>query len=432
VLGATFAAPAGHRKSASFCGSSFCGKYDYKRAPMLSRAVCRGVWSVLLALFLLVTFWEKPAEAYAWMIRHDYTGCNQCHADPSGGGLLTEYGRAQSDFLLRMRYGAPESYEPPRSAQFLFGLFKLPESVLLGGDVRYARIATSTNGSDASRLFFMQADLQGQVAVNRFKVNGSIGYAEEGARLAAITKDDEKNVVSRLHWLGVDLGEDRNWQLRGGRMNIPFGLRMVEHTLWTRSSTRTDTNSSQQHGLSLAYNGAELRGEIMLIAGNFQVAPDDYRERGYSAYLEYAANPHLAFGVSSLVARASKDIYSQRSLVRQAHGVFGRYNPWKPLVLLAEANILAEAADVAPTSTGDVAMLQADLEPIQGLHVMATGEIWKAPTPSSNTSAEVWGSLMWFFLPHFDTRLDLVWQTAPTSSSSIETTMLLAQLHAFL
>ena len=39
------------------------------------------------------------------MIRHDYTGCATCHADPSGGGLLTLYGRAQSDLLLRMRYG---------------------------------------------------------------------------------------------------------------------------------------------------------------------------------------------------------------------------------------------------------------------------------------------------------------------------------------
>ena len=247
---------------------------------MDSRAVSRGIWGVIAALFLLVTFWEKPAHAYAWMIRNDYTGCNQCHADPSGGGLLTEYGRAQSDFLLRMRYGAAESYEPPRSAEFLFGLMKLPESVLLGGDVRFARLAQRVNGQDASKIFFMQADLQGQVAVERIKVNGSIGYAEEGARQAALTTALEKNLVSRLHWIGADLGADRNWQLRGGRMNMPFGIRNVEHTMWVRATTRTDTNSSQQHGVSLAYNGAELRGEVMLIAGNFQVSPDAYRERG--------------------------------------------------------------------------------------------------------------------------------------------------------
>ena len=398
---------------------------------MESRAICRGLTGVVVAFFLLVTFWVKPAEAYAWMIRHDYTSCNQCHADPSGGGLLTEYGRAQSDFLLRMRYGAPESYEPPRTAEFLFGVVKLPESLLLGGDVRYARFATRVNGADSVRSFFMQADLQGQVAVERIKVNGSIGYAER-AQPAAITHGADENVVSRVHWVGVDIGQDRNWQLRGGRMNMPFGIRTVEHTLWVRSSTRTDINVSQQHGLSLAYNGADLRGEIMLIAGNFQVAPDEFRERGYSGYLEYAASQHLAFGVSSLVARSSKDRIYQLPLVRHAHGVFARYNPVKPLVLLAEADLLAEAWEGAPTVTGFVGMLQADAEVTQGLHIMATGEAWTPPT--GNNIFGAWGSLVWFFLPHFDTRIDLVWQTSPRTAPtpSVETTMLLAQLHAFL
>jgi len=399
---------------------------------MHSRAICRGLTGVVVALFLLVTLWVKPAEAYAWMIRHDYTGCNQCHADASGGGLLTEYGRAQSDFLLRMRYGAPESYEPPRSAEFLFGVVKLPESLLLGGDVRYARVAKRVNGQDDVRTFFMQADLQGQATVERIKVNGSIGYAEIGARQAALTHADQKNIVSRTHWVGVDIGQDRNWQLRGGRMNMPFGIRTVEHTLWVRSTTRTDTAYSQQHGASLVYNGADLRGEIMLIAGNFQLAPDQFRERGYSGYLEYAASQQLAFGVSSLVARASKDRLSGQSLVRHAHGMFGRYNPVKPLVLLAEADLLAAAEEAQTTTTGYVGMLQADAEVTQGLHIMATGEVLKAPG-DYGTSAGLWGSVVWFFLPHFDTRVDVVWQTSPRRDlPSSETTMLLAQLHAFL
>jgi len=264
------------------------------------------------------------------------------------------------------------------------------------------------------------------------KVNGSIGYAER-AQPAALTHGADENVVSRVHWVGVDIGEDRNWQLRGGRMNMPFGVRTVEHTLWVRSSTRTDINVSQQHGLSLAYNGADLRGEIMLIAGNFQVAPDQFRERGYSGYLEYAASQRLAFGVSSLVARSSKDRISQLPLVRHAHGVFARYNPVKPLVLLAEADLLAEASEGAPTGTGFVGMLQADVEVTQGLHLMATGEAWKPPT-GFGTLVGAWGSLVWFFLPHFDTRLDLVWQSSPRPApqSAAETTMLLAQLHAFL
>src|SRR3954470_24712140 len=67
--------------------------------------------AVALAAFWITLLGSPAAHAYAWMIRHEYTGCNQCHADPSGGGLLTAYGRAQSELLLRTRYGMAETEE---------------------------------------------------------------------------------------------------------------------------------------------------------------------------------------------------------------------------------------------------------------------------------------------------------------------------------
>jgi len=58
-------------------------------------------WS-LVALF--VSLYPSRAHAYTWMIKHGYASCPVCHADPSGGELLTAYGRVQSDELLRMTY----------------------------------------------------------------------------------------------------------------------------------------------------------------------------------------------------------------------------------------------------------------------------------------------------------------------------------------
>src|SRR5262245_26961058 len=55
--------------------------------------------------FLIVLLGAGRADAYTWMLRHGYSGCVTCHTDPSGGELLTPYGRAQGDLLLRMRYG---------------------------------------------------------------------------------------------------------------------------------------------------------------------------------------------------------------------------------------------------------------------------------------------------------------------------------------
>ena len=59
----------------------------------------------ICAALIAVALFAPPAQAYTWMIRHGYGGCVTCHADASGGELLTPYGRVQSDLILRMRYG---------------------------------------------------------------------------------------------------------------------------------------------------------------------------------------------------------------------------------------------------------------------------------------------------------------------------------------
>src|SRR5262249_32599486 len=136
--------------------------------------------AIALSWALVSVFWPRLASAYAWMIRHDYTACAQCHADPSGGGLLTAYGRAQGELILRTHYGPPPE-DPGGISGFLFGAVPLPDDVLLGGDVRGVALRQKANGSPAlSDAFLMQADATGQVSVDRFRANASLGFAQKG------------------------------------------------------------------------------------------------------------------------------------------------------------------------------------------------------------------------------------------------------------
>ncbi len=395
-------------------------------------------WLVVAVAAMMLT-WTSQVQAYPWMIKHEYSGCNACHADPSGGGLLTLYGRAQSETLLRMQYGRSPEAEPGKEAQFLFGAVRLPDELLLGGDVRSLAIRVAPNGAPATNeSLLMQADAQGQVSIDRVHINGSIGYAQRGALPAAVTRNDQRNLVSRLHWVGWDLDEDKQWMLRAGRMNLPFGLRNVEHTTWVRSATRTDTNQSQQHGVSLAYNGDGIRGEVMAVAGNFQVRPDAYRDRGYSAFAEWSPTSSLAFGASSMIVRAKIDLLTRTPVWRHAHGAFGRWSPAKPLVLLAEGDMLLVSrrpvgSQGATNALGYASMLQADVEIIQGLHGMGTGEAHNADTRSVDRSYAAWGTVAWFFAPHADIRGDVVWQSLPAGPGNrVTATILMGQLHVFL
>jgi hypothetical protein len=435
------------------------------------------------AFALTLLSWVSPASAYAWMIRHGYGGCTTCHADPSGGELLTQYGRVQGDLILRMRYGKDavsaasssagegktESFDefdedlaggvraptPPQQAEpvdssagpsdtagFLWGLIELPDSILLGGSYRHLIVY---QGGELD-IFPMQADLYGQLAFGRVRVGGSLGVAKvpagsPHARAAQVTtaQGDDFNLISRTHWIGADLGAGKQTTLRAGRLNLPFGIRIPEHTMWVREATRTDRESDQQHGVALAYNGSLFRGEAMAIAGNYQINPDKYRERGYSAYVETLVTEPFATGISSLLTTAAEELDTlepERS-VRGAHGLFSRITVAEPLAVFVEANALHRSR----RELGYVGFLQVDYEPVQGLHLGATGEVLDSgylqrEDPLTGLDVDrapgfgeprfgAWLTLDWFFLPHLEARFDAVFRQE-------DAVVLLAQLHAYL
>lgn len=396
---------------------------------------------VVCAVGVLLT-WSGSAQAYAWMIRHDYAGCNMCHADPSGGGLLTGYGRAQSEVLLRTHYwGEKANDEPGKISQFLFGAVTLPDSVLLGADFRVMQMHMAISGAPTTdQLIWMQADLEGQWSVDRFHVNGSIGYVPLGDLPASLTHSSQENLVSRVHWVGVDLDEDKQWMVRAGRMNLPFGIRSIEHTCWVRTLTQTDIDATQEDGLAVAYNGSGLRGEAMAIFGNMQLSPAAYRQRGYAAFLEWAPITGLAVGVDSLATHADRDVTLQTPLWRQAYGIFGRWAPVRPVVVSSEWDLTfqsqpATAFAGAKNTQGTAGMLNLDVEPIQGIHVGTTGELLASPLSgpgSSPPSLAAWGTLQWFFAPRLDIRGDVIVQSIAAGDSRTSVTTLLGQFHAFL
>jgi hypothetical protein len=377
----------------------------------------------LLAL-LLVT---RHADAYPFMIRHDYTACAMCHADPSGGGVLTPYGRAQGDLLLRTRYsgGAPE--EADRSAGFLWGVFDMPDWLLAGGTVRTLNLWDKADGYPTrSSFFLLQADLRAEARIAGFRANGSIGAIPTSNSPAAISG----SVVSREHWLGYGFGDDA-FLVRAGRIDLPYGVRMIEHTMFVRAATRTDLNETQQHGVAFAYTASTVRGELMAIAGNYQIRPDAFRERGYSGYVEWAPLPRLAVGVSSLVTHAAQDVYLKVPSTRQAHGLFVRAAPVRPLVIMAEGDLLLQAPSGLPNRTGVASLLQADWEITQGVHLLVTGEHQK-PQAGELPSYHGWFSANWFFAPHADVRFDVLRASDGAFGMRFDSTAAMLQAHVFL
>lgn len=408
------------------------------RGPFVRRIRTTALLRLVLAAcaLLVASTWSDSAFAYTWMIRHGYTACGTCHQDPSGGELLTPYGRVQGDLLLAMHYGSSNAEEPAQSegeaaasptdsgpsSGILWGLWEPPDWLALGG--AYRNLEVLQPGAEGDKFKFipvMLADLYGQVRFGGFRAAGTLGIAKvkpgsPHAHAAQVTTNQgyELNLVSRTHWLGYDFAD--KYTLRVGRLNLPFGVRIPEHTMWVREKTQTDRESDQQAGVALAYVGDTLRGEIMGIAGNYQINPDKFRERGYSLYIEGLANTNLAAGVSSKVTYAKEDRYTGKDdVTRQAHGLMARWAPVEPLAVLFESDLLF----TTNTDAGYVGFLQADWEMIQGLHLMLTGEVLDEglsteadAVPQSPGNGEPrfggWATVDWFFYRQFEMRVDFI------------------------
>jgi hypothetical protein len=394
-----------------------------------------------LATFLCILVWSEDASAYPWMIRNGYTSCNVCHADPSGGSLLTQYGRALGVTEMTMKYKKGGDDDPGTVGDFMFGAFKMPEPLLLGADFRGMGLFLFSGGQVRPHYYVMQADAQAQVSIGRFRMNGSIGFVPEGAVKASITRGnaDDPRLLSRTFWLGVDIGKDNEVLLRAGRLNLPFGLRTIEHTSYVRKATRTDINDGQQYGIAASLNLEKVRAELMGIAGNFALRPDDYRERGYSAYFEYAPSTSVAVGASSLVTHANADLDNNLPSWRQAHGLFGRFGFTKAVGLMAEADFLFKSSKDPSTNAitnafGTAALLQLDMEPVKGLHFLVTGEMKDTDFKNLGPSVGAWGSIWWFFLPHCDVRIDGIFRNEDPGGGSARQNagLLLLQGHLYL
>lgn len=390
--------------------------------------------SVLAALAALaaggLALLPAPAAAYPSMIRHGYTGCGECHTDPSGGGILTEYGRGQGVILLSSVYSEHGAdWEPPRTKDFLFGALPLPEQLALQADLRALLIPEPGN----MRFIAMQNDLRGSVDAGIFHANASLGWVSEGAEKAWLSSNTSPggNLVSREHWLGIEPVDDL--YIRAGRMNLPFGIRSEEHILYTRSYTGTDTNDAQQDGLDVVGQVGKVRAEVMGIAGNFQVSPDSYRERGYSALVAWGPKSNVEIGVSSKLTHAATDLDTRAERTRQYHELFGRWAPVGSLALLGEAGVSQDQSPGADADLGTFGYLQADYEPVQGFHVKGTGEA--CDNDLADQAAMVgrgWLALQWFTTAHFDLRADAMYGTLYCTPGTDPSFMGLLQAHAYL
>lgn len=147
--------------------------------------------------------------------------CNACHYNPSGGGLLTGWGRGESADTIS-RWGG--------EGAFLYGVYEEPDWVQLGVDVRAAFIAKD-HASDAElKAFPMQGDTYARFALgDKWSIYTAFGPRAQVREPGPISERFGARELWAM-WSDYESG----LYVRGGRFLTPFGLRSQDHTWYVR------------------------------------------------------------------------------------------------------------------------------------------------------------------------------------------------------
>ena len=192
----------------------------------MHRLVLRAVPVVLLALALGLLL-GRPAATVPLYAARSGLMCGTCHFDPNGGGPRNEYGFSYA----RNRHSLeadPDTLSPWRDLNVVN---RVAENVPLyfGINHRFMLLANRTVKKDSlDRLGF-------------FNMENAIHLAFQPHRRLALVytldafSEGASNVVRNRDAFGMISGFPWNGYLKAGRFRTPFGLRLDDHTVATRT-----------------------------------------------------------------------------------------------------------------------------------------------------------------------------------------------------
>ena len=275
------------------------------------------------------------ASAEPMFLAKQYTRCTACHYSPTGGGLLTPYGRLLSHRELSTTGGtstapAAGAEDDPHGEQaFLYGaLGDALGPVHLGLEIRPSHLRLGFPGQpNASGGFstvhvdmnlLMNLDLIGAVQKNGWTAYAMAGREPANSAIRDGRVDPDATFVSYEHWVGYQ--SDDGFGIRGGRFLPAYGIRFADHTAFTRRDLDFDRND-QIYGVEISDTMGPSLLQVTVSAGKAEAILHDAAHRGASVAGRWQIDltPRTAL-IGSAIYRHATDLDPKSGAVGGAFG----------------------------------------------------------------------------------------------------------------
>jgi hypothetical protein len=254
------------------------------------------VLSIIFSI-ILISITTFKAEAYPTYIRLNYTSCLACHQSVEGGGALSSYGKGIA-----------------HAESFFGGEYKSPSTnSMMEHSVESRMMALSklydVNGKK-NKIFPMQLDYTNVVKWRK-------DLRQEVTMAVAPSTGVKSHWTDRIYFrtFKLDYSLDKNNHLVVGGANLPLGIRLVDHTAYTRERNRLGVTD-----VPLQIQYINIKKDWQQTYLSYFPNPTDAvqnSEYGLATKQEFFPLTNLSLGAQALVAKG-------KSIDRDMLGFFTR------------------------------------------------------------------------------------------------------------
>jgi hypothetical protein len=358
-----------------------------------------------------------PAGAEPIFLARQYARCTTCHFSPTGGGLLTPYGRSltreELSTMGRGHSSAPAS-GPDGEQAFLFGLLGNHLGKLsLGIDLRPGHLDVRFPGGQDKRDLLMNAEITAAYRDKGWTVYGELGRQP----LSADTRVD-----SFEHWVGYE--SPKGFGFRAGRYLPAYGIHFADHTAFNRRPLGLDT-FDQVYGLELSHTTDRHLIQVTASPGRADSIIDNDGTRGF------VASARVQMDLSTRMVLVASGLFHGKSDVNPQDGSTGLafgFSPIRRLTIWTEGDAqFQEGSSGAPSY---VLVNETGFEVYRGVWLKISPQL---RTDFGDTSG---GTFRWVFelnlLPRTHWNVDISYYHDKGRSNDIVTKTALLQLHLYL